>query len=81
MGWRGTALPQWGEIKQVRALKEAGCMQYQGVGLGRIYLKVLEKLASVIVGSVYGRNIFKLDFFFSSKASVKKKMEQAGEQL
>lgn len=54
MGWKGTALPEWGEMKQVRDLKEAGCTQYQGVGLGRIYLKVLEKLASVIVGSVYG---------------------------
>lgn len=31
--------------------------------LGRIYLKMLEELANVIVGSVYGENIFKLSFF------------------
>lgn len=80
MGWRRTALPQWGEIKQVRDLKEAGCTQYQGIGLGRIYLKVLEKLTCVIVGSVYGQKIFKL-IFFNSKAAVKKKMEQACEQF
>lgn len=31
--------------------------------LGRICLKMLEELANVIVGSVYGENIFKLSFF------------------
>ena len=33
------------------------------MGLGRIYLKMLKALASVIVGSVYVENIFKLSFF------------------
>lgn len=49
MMWDGEGQPFLGEIKQVRDLKEAECSEYQGVGLGRIYLKVLEKLVIVIV--------------------------------
>lgn len=58
MMWDGGPPFLSGEIKQISGLKEDGCTQYWGVGLDRIYLKVLEKLASVIVGSVYGKKIF-----------------------